>query len=180
MIPFFIPVFCDSILPSSFVHTAVSFLPNSFTSLIASPTWALYYGLLAVMLPCGMKIGYSIAKTDPADAGKQNANPRPHGARLAATDPMFARLCAAEAHQFENSAFFFTAVLAAMHNNVDASFITAYSTFWIATRILHTVTYVSAWGGITVPVGVIRTFMYAASSAACASILLAAARKSTE
>jgi uncharacterized MAPEG superfamily protein len=71
----------------------------------------------------GLKIGYVLTKANPATVLKDNASPRLGAAKLRATDMVFARLCAAEEHSFENAVFYFAGVLAAIQAGVSADVI---------------------------------------------------------
>ena len=140
----------------------------------------MYYGLLVIMLPCALKITYSIVKGNPATAGVDNVAPRLMAAKLRATDKLYARLCAAEEHSFENAAFYFAGVLAAVQAGVEPSLVTDYASFWMVVRLAHTASYLSAWGGAAPLLGAVRTVTYIGAACASANMLKAAAFASSK
>ncbi|GMH99102.1 hypothetical protein TrLO_g6872 [Triparma laevis f. longispina] len=178
-IPFLIPLFCHSILPRPLVSTTFLSLPTSFTSLISTPQWGLYYGVCAIMLPCGLKVAYGFTKIPPFQLAYNNINPRKSFETLKATDAFYNRLCSAEAHSFENAPFYIAGVLSAISMKVEPKLITEYCGFWIALRLLHTATYLGAWGNSGVAVAGVRTVSYVMAASASASLLLHAAQAST-
>ncbi|GMH68594.1 hypothetical protein TrST_g11994 [Triparma strigata] len=106
-------------------------------------------------------------------------NPRKEFEKLKATDVFYNRLCSAEANSFENVAFFVAGVLSATFMKVDPQLITEYCGFWIAMRLLHTVTFISAWGNVGVAIAAVRTASYVFAAAAASSLVLFAAQASS-
>jgi uncharacterized MAPEG superfamily protein len=172
-------MFANRILPHSLVQSANSFLPSALKGLISTPQWGLYYGVLAIMLPCGLKLAYYFTITNPYTAARDNMDRRKSGAVLRATDPVFARLCGAEEHSFENAVFYLAGVIAAVQAGVDPKLITDYCSFWISFRLVHTFSYLAAWGGPGPAIAMVRTATYVLAAAASGMLFLSAAEAST-
>ena len=105
--------------------------------------------------------------------------PRKVGEQRKATDPIFARLAAMEANSFESIVFFLPAVLACIQMGVDKAAITDYAGFYCLARAAFLFFYLTSFGTIKVPFSVLRTFAWAASTMAWATLFLLAAEASS-
>ena len=178
MIPLLVNMYPQHVLSPTVIKTTLGMLPSSLTSLVTTPQWGLYYGLLTIMIPCGLKISYAFVTTPPAQFAQYNVYPKESAAKLRATDKIFARLAGMEENHFENAVFFFAGGLAAIQAGVDKEVITELQTFWIFARFVHMASYLSA-GSLGVGVGLLRTVSYIFAAAASASMVLLAAQASS-
>ncbi len=100
-------------------------------------TWLL---LIAALLPL---VGTGLAKA--GGKGFDNNNPR---AWLASQEGWRARANAAQANLFEALPFFFAAVLFALHQGADSTFLARLMIAWIAARLAYIWFYVANRGSL--------------------------------
>merc|ERR1712178_596528 len=100
------------------ITLASKWLPDSLISKFApsplrvSPCYALLGGVALVYTPFGISLFYKMYLTK---GDVDNQNPRQQAEKLAASNPVLARLLAAEKNMQEGWMIFAPAVLAAMH-----------------------------------------------------------------
>jgi len=146
--------------------------PIPFT--VTSPYIALVYATCVVYLPFGLglvlKIGATGGKVD-------NKNPRKQTEKLAATHPMFARLCAAEKNMFEGFPFFVAGLLGAVQAGVANDVVCMYATFWLLVRVLYVAFYAF---GVHDVIGLLRTTSWIFSLATSTTLMYLAAEAASK
>jgi uncharacterized MAPEG superfamily protein len=164
-VPIILAYFGDAILPQSVVDTVVELVPIPFTS----PYTVLLFAVMVSYLPFSISLIYKAVNAKP-----DNVNPRKQSEMLAATDPMFARILAAESNMQEGFPFFAAALLSATQAGVASATICSVGTFWLLMRLAFVIVYVIA---NNVPMSVARTSLFAASLMAVSKLFYLAAAK---
>ncbi len=158
------------------VALGAAFIPEGFWQALmvlvpfrVSPYMALFLTIPLVQLPFGIKMCLKIYLTS---GNIDNIAPRQQDEKLVATNPMFARLKAAEANMYEGLAIFAPALLAALQAGVSKETVSLFATAWLLSRFVFIVIY---WLQTNDALGAMRSLSFAFSLMTTAKLAYMAA-----